>query len=216
MIFEDRHKGGQKLVPLLKACYGKADVVVLGVARGGVPVAYEISPGLHAAMDVMLIRRLGVPENRELAMGCVASGGVRLINFDIVEMLKIEQFEIDIAIIEAEREIQRLERYYRRGRANLELQGRTVIVADDGIATGITMRAAISAVKQRGAARVVAAAPTAAPHACLALGNLADEVVCVSRPNPYVAVSRWYRNFVEIRDDSIRESLERARRDVTG
>lgn len=189
-------------------------VVVLALPRGGVPVAYPVAKAIHAPLDIIIVRKLGVPGNRELAMGAIASGGVRIINHDIVRLLNISQFAIDAVAAEEQREIERREQLYREGWPALDVHGRTVIVVDDGIATGATMRAAVRALKERHARHIVAAAPTAAPDAHKMLQGEADEVVCLATPDPYIAVGRWYEDFTQTTDQQVTELLRRAAKDL--
>lgn len=214
--FADRRAAGRDLAALLAVYAGRFDVVVLGLARGGVPVAYEVARALRAPLDAFLVRKLGVPGCEELAMGAVASGGTRILNDAVVRQLGIEGPVIDAVAARETTELARRERLYRGGRAPPEIRGRVVILVDDGLATGATMRAAIAALRQAGPARIVAAAPAGAPDTCAELQNEADEVVCAITPDPFFAVGRWYRDFGQTCDDEVYDLLARARRDVAG
>src|SRR5271166_5141085 len=210
MFFRDRADAGRKLARLLAQYADRPDVLVLALPRGGVPVAYEIARALHAPLDVFLVRKLGVPGHEELAMGAIASGGIRVLNDDVVGPLRIPD-----RIIEAvtSRELQKLkwrERAYRGNRAALEVRGRTVILVDDGLATGSTMRAAIAAVRRLGPERIIVAVPTAAPSTCEELNHEVDECICCITPDPFHAVGIWYDDFSQTSDEEVRDLLERA------
>jgi predicted phosphoribosyltransferase len=183
------------------------DVVVLGLPRGGVPIAAEIARVLHVPFDVFVVRKLGVPGHEELAMGAIASGGVRLVNEDVVEPLGIPPDLIDSVARSEQIELDRREQLYRGNRAPVGLTGKTVIIVDDGLATGSTMRAAVMAVRRQQPARVIAAAPVGAPQTCAALAREADDVVCVRTPDPFVAVGLWYRDFTPTTDQEVRALL---------
>jgi putative phosphoribosyl transferase len=205
--FTDRRDAGRRLATDLADYAGRDDVVVLGLPRGGVPVAYEVARSLGARLDVFVVRKLGVPGHEELAMGAIASGGVRVLNEDVVATAGIQPAEIEFV---AGRELERLaaqERDFRGERPPANVGGRTAIAVDDGLATGATMRAAVIALRERGAARIVAAVPTAPGATCQALRRLADDVVCVSTPDPFLAVGLWYADFAPVSDREVRELL---------
>ena len=183
------------------------DVIVLGLPRGGVPIAAEIARTLRVPFDVFVVRKLGVPGHEELAMGAIASGGVRLVNQDVVEPLGIPPDLIDSVAMSEQIELDRREQLYRGNRAPLGLTGKIVILVDDGLATGSTMRAAVMAVRKQQPARVIVAAPVGAPQTCAALAREADEVVCLRTPDPFVAVGLWYRDFTPTSDDEVRTLL---------
>lgn len=208
----DRTEAGQLLARRLSAYGGRDDVVVLALPRGGVPVAYEVAKALEAPLDVFIVRKLGVPGHEELAMGAIASTGARVINESVVRSLGIPEAAIDRVAAREEREILRREREYRGHRAPLELAGRIVILVDDGLATGATMRAAVEAVRSRGASRVIVAAGVGAPDTCEALSRIADECVCVFEPDELRAISLWYRDFAQTEDEEVQDLLERSRR----
>src|SRR5262249_41330555 len=176
MLFRDRADAGRRLAEELKAFAGRPDVLVLALPRGGVPVAYEVARALHAPLDVFLVRKLGVPGREELAMGAIASGGVRVLNQDVIRALDIADEVIDEVTAAEQRELVRRERAYRGGRPTPDVRGRTVVLVDDGLATGSTMRAAVAALRRLGPASVVVAVPVGAPETCTELGNEADEV----------------------------------------
>jgi putative phosphoribosyl transferase len=208
--FRDRTHAGRVLAGKLARYAGRPDVRVLALPRGGVPVAYEVARALGAPLDVFLVRKLGMPGHRELAMGAIASGGVRVLNQDIVGRLGIPPHVIDsVAAREAE-ELARRERAYRDDRAPLDVKDRSVILVDDGLATGATMRAAVAALRQQGPARIVVAVPTAAPEACAAFADEVDEVVCADTPSPFVAVGLWYDDFAETTDEEVQRLLREA------
>lgn len=183
------------------------DVVVLALPRGGVPVAYEVARSLRAPLDVFLVRKLGVPGHRELAMGAIASGGVRVLNDDIVRWYGVPASVIDEVALEEQAEIDRRQRAYRDGREPIGLQGRIVLLIDDGLATGSTMKAAVQAVRAHAPARIVVAVPVGAPETCRELAAVADEIVCARTPEPFSAVGQWYRDFSQTSDTEVRELL---------
>jgi predicted phosphoribosyltransferase len=205
--FVDRHDAGRELATRLSAYANRPDVLVLALPRGGVPVAYEVASTLKAPMDVFLVRKLGTPGHRELAMGAIASGGIRILNDDVVRWYGIPQPAIEAIAREEEQELQRRERAYRADRPAPDLNGRIVILVDDGLATGSTMRAAVQAVKARHPARVIVAVPVGAPQTCAELSQTADEVICASTPEPFSAVGQWYSNFDQTTDEEVRELL---------
>jgi putative phosphoribosyl transferase len=209
-MFNDRREAGKKLAAKLSGYADRNDVVVLALPRGGVPVAFEVACSLRAPLDLLLVRKLGVPQHKELAMGAIASGGVRVMNDEILNALSISKEAIEgVARAEAA-ELERRERAYRGDRSRVDIAGQTVIVIDDGIATGATMRAAVSALKQLRPAWVVVAVPTAAADSCAELQHTADEVICLANPEPYIAVGRWYRSFPQTSDAEVKDLLEKA------
>jgi predicted phosphoribosyltransferase len=208
--FRDRREAGGRLAAHLAAYAGRPDVVVLALPRGGVPVASEVARALGAPLDVFLVRKLGVPFHRELAMGAIASGGVRVLNTAILEALGIPVEAVDAVAREEEAELARREREYRGDRAAPDVRGKVVILVDDGLATGATMRAAATALRRLGPARIVVAVPTASAEACADLAEAADEVVCAETPAPFLAVGAWYEDFSETTDDDVRRLLAQA------
>ncbi len=209
--FDDRRAAGRTIAEQLRSYAGRNDVIVLGLPRGGVPVADEVALALHAPLDVMLVRKLGVPGQEELAFGAIANGGVRILNLEVVEAAQLSPERISDITAEQHLELGRRERLYRGSEAPLELSGRTAIIVDDGLATGATMRAAVEAVRQRGA-RPVVAAPVGAGPTCQALADSADAVVCTITPEPFIAVGVWYRDFTPTTDEEVIELLALARR----
>jgi predicted phosphoribosyltransferase len=207
MRFRDRSEAGRLLAEKLAAYAGRPDVVVLGLPRGGVPVAFEVARVLKTPLDVFLVRKLGVPGHKELAMGAVARGGVRVLNDDVVSTLGIPQTEIDAVAARELTELARRERLYRGGRPPPDVRGRTVIVVDDGLATGATMRAAVAALRLLAPAHIVVAVPTAAPEIRDEFKQEADEVVCTITPAPFVAVGQWYEDFGQTSDDEVKALL---------
>jgi len=207
MLFTDRADAGRQLAAKLERYAGRDDVVVLALPRGGVPVGYEVARALGAPLDVFLVRKLGVPGHEELAMGAIASGGVRVLNESVVRQLGIPQRAIDTVAAEEQRELERREREYRDDRPPPAIRGKVVILVDDGLATGSTMRAAVAAVRKLGPARVVVAVPVGAADTCDLLGEEADEAVCAREPEPFYAVGVWYENFSQTTDEEVRELL---------
>jgi predicted phosphoribosyltransferase len=206
-MFLDRSDAGERLAADLAAYARRPDVVVLGLPRGGVPVAYEVARRLEAPLDVFVVRKLGVPGHEELAFGAIASGGVRVLNQDIVDELELGPAVIlDIEVLERE-ELERREQEYRGERPPLDLRGRVVILVDDGLATGASMRAAVAALRRLGPVRVVVAVPVADASTCEALGEEADEVICAVTPDPFIAVGLWYRDFSQVTDEEVRNLL---------
>ena len=210
--FRDRTEGGRLLAAELRAYAGRDDVVVLGLPRGGVPVAFEVAQALDAPLDVFLVRKLGVPGHEEYAFGAVATGGVLVLDRSLVESLSLPATWVEAIEAKELRELARRERAYRGERPPPDLTGRVAILVDDGLATGSTMLAAVRAVRQDEPAQVVVAAPVADPEVCEALRGEADEVVCLETPRPLHAVGAWYDDFSQTSDDEVRALLERARR----
>jgi len=208
--FRGRNEAGQALARQLSGYAGREDLVVLALPRGGVPVAYEIARALHAPLDVFLVRKLGVPGYEELAMGAIASGGTRVLNEGVIEQLRISPAAIELVAREEQRELERREQVFRNGAPPALMAGRTCILVDDGLATGSTMRAAVEALKKRRPERIIVAVPVASPDTCTEFQALADEVVCLYTPDPFVAVGRWYEDFTQLTDDEVRDYLDRA------
>ena len=205
--FLDRREAGRTLAAKLRQYGGRTDVVVLALPRGGVPVAHEVANALRAPLDVFLVRKLGTPGRRELAMGAIASGGIRVLNDDVVRWLGITPEQIEAAARAEQAELERREALYKEGRSSPTLRERIVILVDDGLATGSTMRAAVQAVRQQHPARIIVAVPVGAPDTCGELRSLADEVVCARTPEPFSAVGQWYLNFDQTTDDEVRALL---------
>jgi putative phosphoribosyl transferase len=211
-VFLDRRHAGRVLGQLLDSHADNQDLLVLALPRGGVPVAYEVAQALHAPLDVFVVRKLGVPGHEEYAMGAIASGGVRVLNDDVVQGLDIPDAAIEAVVRSELRELERRERLYRAGRPAPVVRGRTVILVDDGLATGSTMLAAVKALRAQQPKRIVVAVPTAAAETCRQLRSHADEVVCASTPEPFRAVSLWYEDFSQTSDEEVHELLSQARR----
>ena len=208
--FPDRADAGRTLAELLGAYRRRADVIVLALPRGGVPVAYEIARALEVPLDVFVVRKLGVPGHEELAMGALASGNVRILNDDVIAKLRIRPAEIEHVTIAEGRELARREERYRGDRPFPDLRGRTVILVDDGLATGASMRVAIAALRAEGPASVVVAVPVGAPEVCASLRILADDVVCAVAPSRFEAVGLWYDDFAQTTDDEVHDLLARS------
>lgn len=203
------------LAQVLVGYANRSDVIVLALPRGGVPVAFEVAKALHAPLDVFVVRKLGVPGHEEYAMGALAGGGVRVLNDEIVKRLGISDAAVDAVTRDELRELERRERLYRGDRPLPELRGRTVILVDDGLATGSTMLAAVKALRAQQPARIVVAVPTAAAETCARLRSDADEVVCATTPEPFRAVGMWYDDFSQTSDEEVRELLARAQQGAT-
>jgi predicted phosphoribosyltransferase len=208
--FRDRFEAGRVLASRLMKYAGRPDVLVLALPRGGVPVAYEVARALHAPLDVFLVRKLGVPGHEELAMGAIASGGVRVLNDEVVNVLRIPDEEIDAVAAEEERELGRREQAYRDGRPAPDVRGKVAILIDDGLATGSSMRAAVAALRQQRPARVVVAVPVGAAQTCAEFQDEADEAVCARTPEPFYAVGLWFEDFTQTTDEEVHELLQRA------
>ena len=205
--FGDRHEAGIALAGLLQGYSRRNDVVVLALPRGGVPVAYEVASALHLPLDVFSVRKLGVPGHSELAMGAIASGGVQVLNDEVLAWYRPSADMVEAVARVELRELERRERLYREGRPLILVEGRTVILVDDGLATGSTMRAAVRAVRALHAGSVIVAAPVGAPDTCSAMRDEADEVVCALMPDHFTAVGAWYLDFSETTDDEVRRLL---------
>ena len=205
--FRDRAEAGDLLAARLSGLADRDDVVVLALPRGGVPVGYEVARSLRVPLDVFVVRKLGVPGHEELAMGAIASGGVQLVNDDVVAPLGIPPEVIDQVAQREQIELQRREQLYRGNRPLVPLKNKSVILVDDGLATGSTMRAAVIAVRQQEPARIIVAVPVGAPSTCEELGREADEVICLRSPDPFVAVGLWYRDFTPTSDHEVRALL---------
>jgi len=210
MIFQDRREAGRVLAEKLAHLAGQPDLLVLALPRGGVPVAYEVAQALDAPLDVFLVRKLGVPGREELAMGAIATGGVRVINEDVVRALHLPDEVIEQSAQQQQRELERREQLYRGGRPLPSVRGKTVILVDDGLATGSSMRAAVAALRQLRPARLLIAVPVAAPDTCAELGEEVDDIVCAETPEPFYAVGFWYEDFTQTTDDEVRDLLARA------
>jgi predicted phosphoribosyltransferase len=213
--FENRADAGRQLASMLAGYAALPDAIVLALPRGGVPVGYEVAVGLGLPLDIFLVRKLGVPGHEELAMGAIASGGVRVLNDDVVGPLNISPSTIERVAASEQQELERREAAYRDGRPSPNLRGTTVILVDDGLATGSTMLVAIRSINLQQPARIVAAVPTAAPSVCAEIGREADEIVCAITPEPFYAVGLWYDDFSETTDEDVRHLLQLAARRST-
>jgi putative phosphoribosyl transferase len=206
--FTDRREAGRELASKLATYRGQRDLVVLALPRGGVPVAFEIAEALDAPLDIFVVRKLGMPGHPEFAIGAIASGGVRVLSEDVIREFGIQPDVLDEIARRELLELERREREYRQGRSLADLRSRTVILVDDGLATGSSMRAAVEAVRALDPARVVVAVPVGAPSTCAGLRAIADEVVCAREPEPFSAVGLWYCDFSQTSDEEVRELLE--------
>ena len=209
--FRDRRDAGRRLAAELHSYAGRGDVVVLALPRGGVPVAYEVARALGAPLDVFVVRKLGVPGHEEFAMGAIASGGTRVLDDHTIRSLGIPREDVERVTREERRELQRRETLYRGSRPLPDLTGKTVIVVDDGLATGATMRAAVAALRQHAPSAVIAAAPVAAPATCAAVRWTANDCVCVLKPDPFYGVGLWYEDFEQTTDAEVQRLLDAAR-----
>jgi putative phosphoribosyl transferase len=212
MIFRNRKEAGEKLAEKLTEYEGRSDLLVLALPRGGVPVAFEVAKKLAAPLDVFLVRKLGVPGHEELAMGAIASGGIRVLNNSIVEALHIPDAAIDAVAATEQRELARREVEYRDAMPSPEIAGKTVILIDDGLATGATMRAAAIALKQMGPQKLVVAVPVSSPDTCEEFETDVDAIICAETPQPFYGVGMWYRDFSQTTDDEVRALLGDSRR----
>jgi putative phosphoribosyl transferase len=205
--YGDRRQAGVELASRLGHLKDRTDVVVLALPRGGVPVAHEVARALGASLDVFLVRKLGLPGHRELAMGAIASGGVRVLNEDVVNWYRVPDAVIDDVAREEQVELERREREYRHGRPPVELRDRIVLLIDDGLATGSTMKAAVQAVRAHGPSRIIVAVPVGSPDTCREFADIADEIVCARAPEHFAAVGQWYRDFSQTTDEEVRDLL---------
>jgi len=208
--FSDRREAGRLLAGRLEHYGGRDGLLVLALPRGGVPVAFEVARRLRAPLDVFIVRKLGVPWHSELAMGAIAAGGVRVLNDELLARLDLSDADIERVAASELQELERRAMAYRGTRPPLEVDGKTVIVVDDGLATGATMRAAVAALRRMGPERIVVAIPVGAADSCRQIEADADEVVCLSTPDPFQAVGLWYGDFPQTSDDEVRDLLEEA------
>lgn len=209
-IFNDRREAGRALAAFLRSRITTDDLLVLGLPRGGVPVAWEVARTLGAPLDVCLVRKLGVPGQEELAMGAIASGGLRVLNDALIRQLGIPEHLVDSVTRREQAELQRRERIFRGNRPEPVIAGRTVIVVDDGLATGSTMLAAVTALRSAHPARIIVAVPVGATDTCAALKRVADDCICAATPEPFYGVGAWYLDFEQTSDDEVRQLLQLA------
>jgi len=208
--FRDRREAGRQLAEELSAYGDREDVVVLGLPRGGVPVAFEVAKALEAPLDVFVVRKLGVPGNPELAMGAIASGGVRVLNDGVVRRMSIPDEEIEQTAEEEREKLEKREEIYRGARPGIALTGKTVLLVDDGLATGATMRAAVSALREHDPEEIVVAVPTAPPETCSEFEDIVDDIICVSTPRAFFGVGGAYQDFSQTTNEDVRDLLEQA------
>jgi putative phosphoribosyl transferase len=213
--FPNRTEAGRLLAEKLVEYAGRDDVIVLGLPRGGVPVAFEVAQRLGAPLDVFIVRKLGVPGFEELAAGAIASGGVRVLNQDVVRAIPHAEEAIEAVTARETAELERREQIYREGRSPPALRGRIVILVDDGLATGATMRAAVKALRQRGIAKIVVAVPVGPPDTCRELEQEADETICLRTPAFFQAVGQYYEDFSQTSDEDVRELLSQTAQDIS-
>lgn len=212
--FQDRRDAGKRLALELARYANRSDVIVLALPRGGVPVAYEVARALHVPLDVFIVRKLGLPGREELAIGALASGGIRVLNHDVIRVLNVPDEVINLVAQREQQELQRREQLYRGERSMSEIANRTVILIDDGLATGASMRAAVAGVRTRHPDRIVIAVPTAAREVCDAFQFRVDEMVCLMTPEPFEGVGKWYADFRQISDQEVRNLLEEVNRQL--
>ena len=210
MFFADRFEAGRLLAALLGEYADDRETIVLALPRGGVPVGFEIAAALRLALDVLVVRKLGVPGQPELALGAIASGGIRVINQDVVEAFSLSPESIERIAATEEAELERREREYRGSRLALDPKGRTVILADDGLATGSSMRATAQALRLRRPAKIIAALPVGSPEACAALSLDVESFVCLNCPDRFQAVGQWYERFDQVADTDVQQLLRRS------
>ncbi|HBY95094.1 MAG: phosphoribosyltransferase [Ardenticatenaceae bacterium] len=211
IVFQDRTQAGRLLARKLARYANRQDVLVLGLPRGGVPVASEVSRALNAILDIVVVRKLGVPGYEELAMGAIATGGTVVLNEDVVRGLDIPGSVVDAIAADELKELMRRERAYRGDRPLPDVRGRTVILVDDGLATGASMRAAVAALRQQQPAQIVVAVPVATREGCATLEAHVDDLICVSMPEPFYAIGLWYEDFSQVTDEEVRDLLQQAR-----
>lgn len=209
MLFEDRRDGGRVLAGHLSRYAGRDDVVVLALPRGGVPVGYEVARALRAPLDVFVVRKLGTPGQEELALGAIASGGVQVLNNDVIDTVGVPEQTIKAIAAREIGELTRREQQYRGNRPPIDVAGKIAILVDDGLATGSTMRAAALALRQLGPSRIIVAVPVASAATCERLRGDVDEVLCIHTPENFFAVGQWYRDFAQTTDEEVRELLGR-------
>ena len=215
MLFRDRTEAGQRLAKELKEYANRPDVLVLGLPRGGVPVAFEVAIALNVPLDVFLVRKLGVPGQEELAMGAIARGGVRLLNEEVIESWHISEEAIARTVAQEQQELERREWAYRGDHPPLDLSDRTIILVDDGLATGATMHVGAIAIRQQQPKQIIAAVPVSAPETCNQFRVEVDKIICAETPRPFLAVGLWYDNFPQTTDAEVRNLLQAAEQEMT-
>ena len=208
--FQDRADAGRQLAEELLEYGGRDDVIVLALPRGGVPVGFEVAHRLNVPLDVFVVRKLGVPGHEELAMGAIASGGVRVLNEDVLYVIPDAQAIVEMVTATERAELERRERNYRDERPPPDVRGKTVILVDDGLATGATMRAAAAALRQQGTAKIIIAVPVGAPSTCHEIRNAADDVICLISPGSFIGVGQYYEDFSQTTDEEVRDLLVQA------
>ncbi|QBD78676.1 phosphoribosyltransferase [Ktedonosporobacter rubrisoli] len=209
-LYRNRVEAGQQLATTLTAYAQRQDTLILALPRGGVPVAYEVSKVLHVPLDIFIVRKLGVPGREELAMGAIATGDVRVLNAEVIRMLQIPGHVIEAVTAREQRELERREQLYRDGRPSVEVRHHNIILIDDGLATGATMRAAIRALRLQKPTSIIVAVPVAAPATCSELSTEADEIICANTPDPFFGVGWWYEDFSQTSDEDVHDLLARA------
>jgi putative phosphoribosyl transferase len=207
-LFHDRSEAGRRLADMLGKYASREDILVLALPRGGVPVAFEVAQALNAPLDIFVVRKLGLPSNEELAMGALASGNVRVLNDEVVQSFGITDRIIEAVAEKEQVELERRERLYRDASPLPSIRGKTILLVDDGVATGSTMRAAVAALRRQHPARIIVAVPVAPPSTCETLRAEADEVICVATPEPFYAVGQWYKIFDQTTDHQVRQLYE--------
>lgn len=210
MTYQDRTDAGQKLAQKLSQYLREPNTLVLALPRGGVPVAYEVATQLQLPLDVFLVRKLGVPGQQELAMGAIASGGIQVLNEDVIRLRNITPQTLENVAKQEQLELQRREQAYRSGRTALQVRGKRIILIDDGLATGASMRAAIAALRQQRPSQIVVAVPVASEQTCREFQQEADAIVCAMTPRPFYGVGMWYEDFSQTTDDQVRQLLQKA------
>lgn len=210
MLFRDRADAGRFLAGHLSSYANHPDGIVLALPRGGVPVAFEVAKALHLPLDIFLVRKLAMPGHEELAMGAIASGGAQVLNPEILQNHQISEETIAQIVAQEQQELERQERFYRNDRPSLEVRGKTVILVDDGLASGMTMRVAVSVLQQKQPQQIVVAVPIASPETCAGFNSQADETVCARTPRPFVNIGTWYNNFSKTSDAEVQALLNRS------
>lgn len=212
---KDRTQAGKELAAQLKSYANRDDVIVLGLPRGGVPVAFEISKALRAPLDVFLVRKIGVPDQPELAMGAIAMGGIKVFNQTIIDSLRISDTTIDAVIDHEQKELERRNDLYRHGRPIPDVKNKTVILVDDGLATGATMRAAVTAIKSMQPSSIIVAVPVSAYETYLEFQTQVDKIICLMTPEPFYSISLWYESFPQTEDEEVQSLLAEAKQNIT-